>query len=81
MSAEAGHYVAYSRNVEENPNLWYVFDDGFVTEKEVKDVKEFGLGEFETPYVLFYNSEQAMMESMRLRESQASIMSSRISNR
>ena len=57
-TAEAGHYVSYARNIDENPNLWYTFDDGYVTEKEIYDIRDFNLGEKETPYILFYASSE-----------------------
>jgi ubiquitin carboxyl-terminal hydrolase 36/42 len=30
---ERGHYICYARNLEENPTVWYCFDDAFVTER------------------------------------------------
>ena len=32
-TAERGHYICYARNLEENPMLWYSFDDGYVSER------------------------------------------------
>lgn len=52
-----GHYITYARNTEENPNIWYTFDDSYVTEKEVTHFDDFNLGEFDTPYLLFYCSQ------------------------
>jgi ubiquitin C-terminal hydrolase len=53
---QGGHYITYARNISENPNLWFTFDDGYVTEKEVIVFDDFNLGEFDTPYILFYSS-------------------------
>lgn len=55
-SPQGGHYITYARNISENPNVWYTFDDGYVTEKEVITFDDFNLGEFDTPYILFYSS-------------------------
>ena len=30
---ERGHYQCFARNLEENPMLWYKFDDHYVTEQ------------------------------------------------
>ena len=51
----AGHYICWARNLEENPMLWYCLDDGYVTEREVATPDEFGFATNETPYMLFYS--------------------------
>jgi ubiquitin C-terminal hydrolase len=56
-SPHGGHYITYARNISENPNLWYTFDDGYVTEKEVLTFGDFNLGEYDSPYILFYGSQ------------------------
>lgn len=30
---EKGHYKCFARNLEENPMVWYEFDDHYVTER------------------------------------------------
>ena len=44
--AERGHYICYARNLEENPMLWYSFDDGYVTEREISKSEDFKFGYF-----------------------------------
>jgi ubiquitin C-terminal hydrolase len=41
---ERGHYQCYARSLDENPMLWYNFDDGYVTEKEINQTNDFHLG-------------------------------------
>lgn len=57
MRSNGGHYITYARNISENPNLWYIFDDGYVTEKEVISFQDFNLGQYDSPYIFFYSSQ------------------------
>lgn len=41
----SGHYVCYARNLEENPMIWYNFNDGYVEELEITKTEDFGFGE------------------------------------
>ena len=54
--SDRGHYICYARNLEENPMIWYCFNDNYVTEREVRKTEDFKFGSNETPYILFYSS-------------------------
>lgn len=41
---ERGHYQCFARNIEENPMLWYKFDDHYVTEQEINRTEDFHFG-------------------------------------
>ena len=41
---ERGHYQCYARSLEENPMLWYKFDDHYVTEQEITRSADFHFG-------------------------------------
>jgi hypothetical protein len=41
---ERGHYQCFARNLDENPMIWYNFDDAYVTQREIGDTNKFFFG-------------------------------------